>query len=281
MVLRVALKEEIKPPPAHSPNGEPIILFNGKDLSGFTTWLVDTKREDPRGVFSVKDGMIRISGDGFGYLATEKHYKDYELLAEFRWGEKNLREREGKARDSGIFLHAEGPDGNSPDGNGAYKGAIECQIMEGAVGDLLKIRGTWPGEFVRSGYTFRYEKWVRPKWTANVSEEKDAEGYRWWRKDGEEMKDEGLVGRLNWKDKDPEWKDVWGFRGKKDVEKPAGEWNRINVVCVGNAITVVVNDEVVNRIRGANLESGQILLQCEGSEIFFRRLELRALPVVK
>ena len=26
-------------------------LFNGKDLTGFYTWLVDTKREDPRRVF--------------------------------------------------------------------------------------------------------------------------------------------------------------------------------------------------------------------------------------
>jgi lysophospholipase L1-like esterase len=42
-----------------------IKLFNGRDLSGWTTWLVDTKRQDPRGVYSVRDGMLRISGDGF------------------------------------------------------------------------------------------------------------------------------------------------------------------------------------------------------------------------
>src|SRR5436309_2530887 len=106
---------------------EPIALFNGKDLSGWTTWLADSKREDPRGVFSVQDGAIRISGDGFGYLATKKVYRDYRLVAEFKWGRKNWRGREQNARDSGIFLHATGPDGNSYDGNGAFCCAVECQ----------------------------------------------------------------------------------------------------------------------------------------------------------
>ena len=32
---------------------EVIPLFNGKDLSGLTTWLKDTKREDPRKVFRI------------------------------------------------------------------------------------------------------------------------------------------------------------------------------------------------------------------------------------
>src|SRR5262249_55941051 len=51
---------------------EVIHLFNGKDLSGLSTWLKDTKREDPRKVFSVTDGQIHISGDGFGYVGTTK-----------------------------------------------------------------------------------------------------------------------------------------------------------------------------------------------------------------
>src|SRR6185295_7406358 len=70
--------------------------------------------------------------------------QNYHLIAEFKWGERNWSwgDRIGKARDSGIFLHSIGPEGNSHDGNGAFKAAIECQIMQGAVGDLLLIRGT-------------------------------------------------------------------------------------------------------------------------------------------
>src|SRR5262249_51579092 len=43
-------------------------LFDGKTLTGLTPWLKDTKREDPNKVFRVTDGMIHITGEGFGYL---------------------------------------------------------------------------------------------------------------------------------------------------------------------------------------------------------------------
>src|SRR5215213_9144648 len=60
-------------------------LFNGRDLSGFTTWLKDTKREDPRHVFQVTDGLLHLSGDGDGYVATKKSYRDYHLSVEYKW----------------------------------------------------------------------------------------------------------------------------------------------------------------------------------------------------
>src|SRR5262249_8294303 len=51
-------------------------LFNGKDLSNFYTWLGAPakgekpygKNNDPKKVFTVKDGMIHISGEVFGAL---------------------------------------------------------------------------------------------------------------------------------------------------------------------------------------------------------------------
>jgi len=45
---------------AISPSGEVIPLFNGKDLTGLYGWLKDTKYEDPRKVFTVQDGLLRI-----------------------------------------------------------------------------------------------------------------------------------------------------------------------------------------------------------------------------
>src|SRR5262249_18706820 len=67
---------------------ETIRLFNGKDLGGLTTWLKDSKRADPRKVFRVTDGQLHISGDGFGYIATTKAYRDYRVVVEYRWGKK-------------------------------------------------------------------------------------------------------------------------------------------------------------------------------------------------
>ena len=79
-----------------------IRLFNGSDLSGLTTWLKDTKREDPRKVFRVVDGMLCLTGDGMGYVATEKEYRDYRLVVEYKWGKKTDG---GKyVRNSGVFV---------------------------------------------------------------------------------------------------------------------------------------------------------------------------------
>ena len=45
------------------PVTEPIKLFNGKDLTGFYTYLQGVgKNKDEKGVFSVQDGAIRVSG---------------------------------------------------------------------------------------------------------------------------------------------------------------------------------------------------------------------------
>ena len=71
-------------------------LFNGKDLSNWN--LVVNKNEVPgEKVFSVKEGMIRIEGQPFGYMYTKEEYDNYKLHVEWRWPE-------GKASNSGIFL---------------------------------------------------------------------------------------------------------------------------------------------------------------------------------
>ena len=86
-----------------------IRLFNGKDLSGFYTWLKGTGRNDPHRVFTVEDGVIHVSGKGLGYLATEHAYKDYHLVLETKWGK--YTETGKSVRNSGVLLHGVGPDG--------------------------------------------------------------------------------------------------------------------------------------------------------------------------
>jgi len=244
-----------------------IQLFNGTNLAGFHTWLVDTRREDPRHVFSATDGMIRISGDGLGYLSTELEYEDYHLIAEFKWGRTNWAwgNRIDAARDSGIFLHSSGPDGNSHDGNGAFKAALECQVFQGATGDLLLIRGTnFDGSL------------IAPRVTAEVAAQRDRDGWPFWQPAGQREKI-ARWGRLNWFAKDRSWQDQLDFRGPRDLEKPYGEWNRIECICDDSRIRVILNGTVVNEAFEVSPRRGKILLQCEGSEIFFRRIELHPL----
>jgi len=254
-----------------------IKLFNGRDLSGWTTWLVDAKREDPRGVYSVRDGMIRISGDGFGYLSTAWAYRDYRLVAEVKWGTQNFRTRKGMARDSGIFLHSVGPEGNSYDcgwgsrrrntggdvSSGAYKAAIECQVMEGGFGDLLLIHGRYADE-----------RHVPISATARVVERRVAGDYANYQFDPKAHARALSSGAIAWREKDTAWQDVPGFRGQNDVESPHGEWTRVECRCVGDRVTISVNGERVNEACDVFPAAGKILLQCEGSEIFFRKIEL-------
>src|SRR5262245_53107757 len=96
------------------PVTQPIKLSNGKDLTNFYTWLSGMgKNKDPQKVFTVHDGMIRVSGQTFGGFVTEKEYENYHLVVEFKWGEKTWPPREKATRDSGILLHCVGEDGGS------------------------------------------------------------------------------------------------------------------------------------------------------------------------
>ncbi len=233
-------------------------LFNGKDLTGLTTWLKDAKREDPRKVFSVKDGVLHISGDGFGYVATAKEYKDYHLIVEFKWGK---RTDGGKyVRNSGILLNATGPDGGA---GGAWMASIECQLAQGCVGDLIVIRGKdAKGAVIPVAFTSDVvlgpDK--RPRWKKSGDQRVFTKGQLWWTKH------------------DPTFKEFIDTRGKDDVESPLGEWTKVECLCQGNRITVKVNGHTVNHCYDAFPAAGKILLQSEGFEVHVRRFELRPLP---
>jgi hypothetical protein len=60
-----------------------------------------------------------------------------------------------------------------------------------------------------------------------------------------------------------------------DSEKPPGEWNKMEVVCKGNEITVKVNGDLVNHATNCTVTKGAISLQSEGAEVHFRNIELR------
>ncbi len=58
-------------------------------------------------------------------------------------------------------------------------------------------------------------------------------------------------------------------------EKPLGEWNDMVIECLGGEVKVWVNGVLVNHGTGATVQKGQIAIQAEGSEVEFRRLDLR------
>jgi hypothetical protein len=234
-----------------------IRLFNGKDLTGLSTWLKDTGRQDPRKVFTARDGVLHISGDGYGYVATDREYRDYHLTVEYRWGQ---RTDGGKSvRNSGILLHATGPDGGA---GGTWMSSIECQLAQGCVGDLIVIRGKDENQAtipvrLTSDVVLGPDK--RPRWKSGGQPTVFTNRQLWWSRH------------------DPEFKEFIDTRGKEDVESPLGEWTRLECDCAGDRIKVVVNGVTVNECYNVFPTAGKILLQSEGFELSVRRFELRPL----
>lgn len=259
-VLR-AESEAIKP-------DAPIVLFNGKDLSGFYTWLVDDHHEDPLRVFTVVDQVdgapaIRISGQRWGGIVTRNRYRDYHLIVEFRWGLSTWGQRMRSTRDSGVLVHCQGPDGNTRENfNGAWMRSVEAQIIQGGVGDFILIQG----------YTEAGDLHV-PEMTVRVHRDRDNEIV--YDPEGEPEVFKGA--RINWYGRDPDWVDSIDYRGSVDVESPVGEWTRLEVICKGNEISNIVNGRLVNHGYDSEFSEGHILIQSEGAEIYFRRIELRPL----
>jgi neutral ceramidase len=229
---------------------ETITLFNGRNLDGWYTFLRENKYADPKGVFTVKDGALRISGEEWGGIATRQMYRDYHLIVEWKWGGAAHGDRATKARDSGILVHGVGEDGAA---SGVWLESIESQIIEGGTGDLLMVAG-------------KRQPWL----TARVREGKGTELY--WDESARPIARDR--GRFNWYARDPEWKDVLGFRGRRDVEAPTGEWNRQEVICDGDTIRNIVNGTVVNFATDSSHTFGKIQLQSEGAEIWIRRVEI-------
>ena len=242
---------------AVSPTDGPIKLFNGRNLEGFYTWIRDSQYSDPKKIFTVQDGMIHISGDGYGGLITNRNYRDYHLIIEFKWGEKTWLNRVDRARDSGVLLHAWGPDGGY---SNTWMASIEAQIIEGGVGDILVLTGTDPvtGQVLPTSLTTEITK--------------DRDGEKVWKKGGERITLGG--GRINWFGRDEDWADKIGFRGKDDVESPFGKWTRLEVIADGGHLLYKVNGVVVNEGFEAKPDFGKLIVQTEAAEMFVRRYEL-------
>ncbi len=243
-------KEPIRPT-------ETIKLFNGKDFSGLTTWLKDSKHDDPKHVFTVEDGVIHISGEGLGYLATDKEYKDYRVSVEYKWGK---RTNGGKyVRNSGLLLNAVGPDGGA---NGSWMSCFECQLAQGCNGDLIVIRGK-DDEGKEIPVTMKSETVLgpdkHPRWKKGGEERTFTKGQQWWSMH------------------DPDFKELLDTRGKNDVESKLGEWTRVECECDGSRIRVFINGTQVNEAYDVFPAAGKILLQCEEFEIYFRNFELKPL----
>ncbi len=181
-------------------NAPTILLFNGKDLSNWAFKLKDPA-VDPATVFTVRDGVIHITGNPFGYMRTKDLYSEYKLHLEYRYPVE--------ATNSGVFIHAQLPDT-------IWIKTFECQLKAGDAGDFICMNGS------------------------SMNEQKD---------------NSRVVKKM-----------------AASSEKPTGEWNTVEVICISNTIEVHVNGVLQNKGTGVSQAEGYICLQSEGKDIEFKNV---------
>jgi len=231
-------------------------LFNGKNLDGWYVFIKDKGRNnDPKKVFTVQNGLVRISGEEFGCLTSNEEYENYKLEVEFKWGDLTFAPRVNNARDSGVLLNSTGEDGGY---SGTWMHSTECQLIEGGTGDLLVV-GDGSKKF---------------SITCPVAPEMQ-EGSYMFQPSGKPVTING--GRINWFGRDPQWKDVKGFRGAKDMEKPLGKWNKLACISKGKEVFIYLNGTLVNHAVNVHPAKGRIQLQSECAEIFFKNIKITQL----
>ena len=123
-------------------------LFNGKDLSGWKTFL--PKGEDPNKTWSVKDGEIVCTGHPNGYFYTEKPFKNY--IIRYDW--KYIQPEPGKKSsfNSGLLIHIHPPHKVWPkcvevqgaNANHAFLYFLDCKKQESKYDQKLKDKVTKP-----------------------------------------------------------------------------------------------------------------------------------------
>jgi hypothetical protein len=258
-------------------------LWNGKDLDGWTTWMQQPEptsevpglargadgrytepvgsNRDPLKVFTVVpdvDGKpsIRISGEVMGELRSTRVLENYHLRLQFKWGEKKWPPRDGatRQRDSGLLYHVHAGPGEE---GRLWARSIELQIQERDTGDLYAI-GSAIAVRARTVPGTRPADYIYDPsgpWTY--------------------------------------FSQIAGQSGRcikqSDAEHPTGEWNTVEIVCLGQRCIHVVNGKVVMRLHGATritgavptpVTSGAIILQSEGAEVFYRDVAMRSITTI-
>ena len=222
-------------------------LFNGKNLDGWYVWLNGRGRDnDPQRVFSVSDGLIKVSGREYGCITTEKEYRDYHLVVEYRftgWLDEQ-RTKAKAAPDTGILFHSTGADGAF---YGTWMTSLEYNVVEGGTGDFWTVA---PKDRPDLTLTCKVNPKRAHSWDPYLFDARSKETVT-------------LSGN----------KRVIRAGRPKELKYP--EWNVCELICDGETAECRLNGVVVNRAERVTPSAGRIQLQSEGSGVEFRKVEIR------
>lgn len=245
-------------------------LFNGRDLSGWDTYLGPPPgndipiglNNDPRKVFTIVQtdgaGAIRISGEIYGAITTHQSFTNFHLRLDCKWGEKRWPPRATVGRDTGILYCCVGPHGA---GSRAWMLSVECNIMEKGIGQWWSVAG--------AVIDVEGER-VTPEMERLIPYKKESPGEKLI------VYKKGAP-RLTATPSD-------GVTPSFDDEKPFGQWNTVEVIfwagnCLhllnGKVNMVLTNPRYFDQGDEIPLRYGKIQLQSEAAECFYRNIEIR------
>ncbi|MES2703918.1 MAG: DUF1080 domain-containing protein [Bacteroidota bacterium] len=213
---------------------------------------------DPLLVFKVERQdnapVLHISGQIYGGLSTKEPYGDYHFKTEFKWGERKYAPRLNAKHDNGILYHTYGAHGWFWN---VWMASQEFQVQEGDMGDYFALG---PAIDIRATY-------------------KTADGETDWIYDTAapaiHFGHGAPAGRVR--------------RGANN-EKAHGEWNTLELICLGSKSMHIVNGKVVmvlenSRVRTDTsgfvpLTAGKIQIQSEGAEAWYRNMQIRQITEI-
>jgi len=223
-------------------------IFNGKNLDGWKPVVRDqAPGDDPEKIFQVVDGAVHVYRDTpegkkmpFGVILSDESYTDYRFRFEFKWGTKKFAPRQEQIRDAGLLFHVVGPEKIWPM-------SVECQVQEGDVGDNFLVYTIGDAPVDASGKKFQDASQGGTFKTFNVP---------------------GKVARVV----------------KSETHEHDG-WNTVEVIVRGDSAIYLANGKINNYIVNLRaplgpdqklvpLTAGRLALQCEGAELYYRKMEL-------
>ena len=257
------------------PTGPRVALFNGKNLDLFSPWLgyangtmfPADENDKPLGITGIGDVFKIVEADGWpalyisgriwGSLNTRREYGDYHLSLWYKFGKQWHAD---VPPNTGVLYHSYGPHGAFA---GTWMSAVEFEVAQGLTGMVATLGR---------------------EMTA-VTELAQLPG-------------PGLFGLGNYRymagGKSVEFHLPTMVKQTRDVERPMGQWNKLDLYVSGaNAVHVVNGEPVLVLTQLARkdaagvsqpLTRGKIQLESEGTEVYMRDIwiePIRDMPRVR
>jgi hypothetical protein len=240
-----------------------VSLLNGRDLNGWYTMLQKSGKDvaQQRKIVTVEEEMLHICGNEVtaepsepGYIATNQEFENVHIRVEYKWGVKRFPPRAETKRDNGILYGLVGADTVWPT-------CVECQIEETDVGDYFLVGGI---------------RGVQANHGAGLF--------------GQGLGPGGWVGAgAGARQGEPLPEPTGGRKIKDGNFENLDGWNVVEVIWQGDRSAHMVNGRTVNAIsmlqqpdpqnpgKFIPLTRGKIAIEIEFAEIWFRRIEVKAL----